>query len=94
LPVILVVGLRLGCINHALLTCEAIAARGLTLAGWVGNLVDPGMRHAMANVEALAARLPAPLLGCVPRLPAPLPSAAADHLDFSVLPGWPDKTAR
>lgn len=94
LPVIMVVGLRLGCLNHALLTAEAIAARGLKLAGWVGNVVDLGMRHGMANVEALAARLPAPLLGCVPRLPAALPAAAAAHLDFSALPGWPLKPAR
>jgi dethiobiotin synthetase len=90
LPVILVVGLRLGCINHALLTAEAIAARGLKLAGWVANVVDLGMRHGMANIDALAARLPAPMLGCVPRLPQALPAAAADHLDFSSLPGWPD----
>lgn len=89
LPVIMVVGLRLGCLSHALLTAEAIAARGLQLVGWVGNVVDLGMRHGLANVEALTARLPAPLLGCVPRLPAALPSAAASHLDFSSLPGWP-----
>lgn len=91
LPVILVVGLRLGCINHALLTAEAIAARGLTLAGWVGNVVDLDMRYGMDNVTALTERLPAPLLGCIPRLPAALPAAAAAHLDFSVLPGWPGK---
>lgn len=89
LPVILVVGLRLGCINHALLTAEAIAARGLTLAGWVANVVDVGMHHSEANIEALTARLPAPLLGCVPRLAAPVPSTAAAYLDFSSLPGWP-----
>lgn len=91
LPVIMVVGLRLGCINHALLTAEAIAARGLKLAGWVANTVDAGMAYAEDNVEALVQRLPAPLLGCVPRLAAPLPSAAADYLDFSSLPGWPGK---
>lgn len=91
LPVVLVVGLRLGCINHALLTAEAIAARGLNLAGWVANVVDLEMRHGIANIEALSARLPAPLLGCIPRLPVALPSAAADHLDFSSLPGWPRK---
>ena len=89
LPVILVVGLRLGCISHSLLTAEAIAARGLKLAGWVANVVDPGMPHGMANIDALSARLPAPLLGCVPRLTEPLPAAAAAHLDFSSLPDWP-----
>jgi dethiobiotin synthetase len=90
LPVILVVGLRLGCLNHALLTVDAIAARGLMLAGWVANVVDLGMQYGMDNIDALAARLPAPMLGCVPRLPAALPSAAAAHLDFSSLPGWPN----
>jgi dethiobiotin synthetase len=89
LPVIMVVGLRLGCISHALLTAEAIAARGLTLAGWVANTVDAGMAFAEDNVDALAKRLPAPLLGCVPRLAAPLPAAAAAYLDFSCLPNWP-----
>lgn len=93
LPVIMVVGLRLGCISHALLTAEAIAARGLKLAGWVGNVVDLAMQHGIANVESLSARLQAPLLGCVPRLPAALPAAAAAHLDFSSLPGWPVKPA-
>ena len=89
LPVILVVGLRLGCINHALLTADAIAARGLTLAGWVANGIDPEMPHAAANVEALAARLKAPALGALPWLPVPSAVAAADFLDFSRLPGWP-----
>lgn len=89
LPVIMVVGLRLGCLNHALLTAEAIAARGLKLVGWVGNVVDLGMQYGMANMQALSERLPAPLLGCVPRLPSALGSAAATHLDFSALPGWP-----
>ena len=88
-PVILVVGLRLGCLNHALLTAEAIADRGLTLAGWAGNVVELGMPHGLANLDALVARLPAPFLGCVPRLPSALPAAAATHLDFSNLPGWP-----
>ena len=82
LPVILVVGLRLGCINHALLTAEAIAARGLRLAGWVANTVDPAMGHADGNVEAIAARLDAPLLGRVPRLAQPSAAAAAACLDL------------
>lgn len=94
LPVILVVGLRLGCLNHALLSAEAIVARGLTFAGWVANVVDLGMPYGMDNIDALATRLPAPLLGCVPRLPAALPSAAAEHLDFSHLPGWPHAAPR
>jgi dethiobiotin synthetase len=89
LPVIMVVGMRLGCLSHALLTAEAIVARGLVLAGWVANAADPDMRHMQANIDALAERLPAPLLGIVPRLPEPGASPAAVHLDCSVLPGWP-----
>jgi dethiobiotin synthetase len=89
LPVILVIGLRLGCLNHALLTAEAIAARGLKLAGWVANGVIPEMPYGEANVAALTDRLQAPSLGAVPWLPVPSPIAAADYLDFSCLPGWP-----
>ena len=65
LPVILVVGMRLGCLNHALLTQEAIRARGLTLAGWVANQIDPHMAELDANVEALEERIRAPLLGVI-----------------------------
>ncbi|MES2934766.1 MAG: dethiobiotin synthase [Pseudomonadota bacterium] len=89
LPVILVVGLRLGCLNHALLTVDEIAARGLVLAGWVANVVDIGMPYLEDNIEALEARINAPLLGRVPRLALPSAAEAAMHLDFSVLPGWP-----
>jgi dethiobiotin synthetase len=63
LPVVLVVGLRLGCLNHALLTAESIANRHLPWAGWVGNHIDPSMVMAAENVAALNARLPGPCLG-------------------------------
>ena len=66
LPVILVVGLRLGCINHALLSVEAIAARGLTFAGWIANRVDPAMLRVDENLAALQKGLPEPLLGVLP----------------------------
>ena len=66
LPVILVVGLRLGCLNHALLTQEAIAAEGLALAGWVANRIDPAMARAGENVQALSERLRAPLIADIP----------------------------
>ena len=89
LPVILVVGLRLGCISHALLTVEAIVARGLVLAGWVANTADPDMRFMQENIDALAQRIPAPLLGHVPRLEHPTAAAAADYIDLAGLPGWP-----
>ena len=65
-PVILVVGMRLGCINHALLTAEAIRQRGLTLAGWVANQVDPGMAMLEENLQTLRQRMPASYLGWVP----------------------------
>ncbi|MBQ5962198.1 dethiobiotin synthase [Massilia sp. ZL223] len=89
LPVILVVGLRLGCISHALLTVEAIVARGLVLAGWVANTADADMRFMQENIDALAQRIPAPLLGHVPRLEHPTAAAAADYIDLAGLPGWP-----
>ena len=66
LPVVLVVGLRLGCLNHALLTAEAIAARGLTLAGWVANRVDPDMLAPEENIARLQQRLGAPPLADIP----------------------------
>lgn len=81
LPVVLVVGMRLGCLNHALLTAEAIARRGLELAGWVANRIDPAMARFEDNLDTLRARLAAPLLGVVPAFPAPPdPAAAARHL--------------
>ena len=89
LDVILVVGLRLGCLNHALLTAEAIAARGLKLAGWIANQVDPAMPHQTDNVQALQKRLAAPLLGVVPWMSIPAPALAADAIEFSLLDGWP-----
>jgi dethiobiotin synthetase len=93
LPVILVVGMRLGCISHALLTVEAVIARGLVLAGWVANTVDPDMRFFDENIAALAARIPAPLLGIVPRLEQPTALDAARFIDLAGLPGWPSARA-
>jgi dethiobiotin synthetase len=75
LPMVLVVGMRLGCLNHALLTAEAITSRGLVLAGWVANRIDPDFERAAANIDTLLARLPAPLLGTVPWGPSPDPAA-------------------
>jgi len=79
-PVVLVVGLRLGCLNHALLTADAIRADGLPLAGWVANSIDPAMACRDENIDTLRQRLPAPLLGTVPWCPAPDPRAIALHL--------------
>lgn len=69
LDVILVVGLRLGCLNHALLTAEAIETRGLRLAGWVGNSVDPDFARREANIATLRSRLAADCLGLFPYSP-------------------------
>jgi dethiobiotin synthetase len=67
LPVILVVGMRLGCINHALLTVEAIQQRGLTLAGWVANTMSE-MNLLDENIQSLKEMIKAPLLGIIPHL--------------------------
>ena len=85
LPVVLVVGLRLGCLNHALLTAQAIRAAGLRLAGWIGNTLDPAMPVLRENVQALDERLHAPRLGLLPHGTPPDPAALAQQLDVSVL---------
>lgn len=82
LPVILVVGVRLGCINHALLSAEAILRDGLQLAGWVANLVDPHTSRLEDNLASLRERLPAPCLGFVPHLPAATPAAVGGYLQL------------
>ena len=71
LPVVLVVGLRLGCLNHALLTAQAIGTRGLTLAGWVANHIDPAMLEQAGNIAFLQRQLGAPLLGSIAYQPGP-----------------------
>jgi len=85
LPVLLVVGLRLGCLNHALLSAESIIASGLTLAGWAASHVDPEMAAAEANVDTLRERLPAPCIGVLPWLPEPTPDRSAEHLNIAAL---------
>lgn len=85
LPVILVVGKRFGCLNHALPTVEAIAARGLELAGWIANRINPHMAKADENIAALRERIGAPLLGEVPFLATADARDAAKRLDLSTL---------
>ncbi|MEX0958079.1 MAG: dethiobiotin synthase [Burkholderiales bacterium] len=65
-PLVMVVGMRLGCLNHALLTAESITRRGLHLAGWVANCIDPEMHQLERNISTLQQRLTAPLVGIVP----------------------------
>lgn len=86
-PVILVVGMRLGCLNHALLTAAAIRASGLQLAGWVANTLDPAMDALDTNIAALDERLGAPRLGTLPWLGDPPDvTRAAEVLDIDRLP--------
>jgi dethiobiotin synthetase len=87
LPVVLVVGVRLGCLNHAALTVEAVLARGLCIAGWVANTVDPQMPEQDRNVGALESIVPAPCMGRIPWLDAADPAAVAGQLDLRALAG-------
>ena len=75
LPVILVVGLRLGCINHARLSARSIQADGCELLGWIGNAIDPDMQRVSDNVETLRRCLPAPCLGLLEHGVAPADAA-------------------
>lgn len=80
LPVILVVGMKLGCLNHALLTVEAIERDGLKLAGWIANQIDPQMEAYEENLNTLHAMIQAPCLGTVPHLPTADAESVAAHL--------------
>ena len=85
IPVILVVGMKLGCINHALLTVEAIRRDGLPLAGWVANRVEPQMNRFEENLATLQQMIPAPLLGTVPYIETADPRQGAEYLDIESL---------
>jgi dethiobiotin synthetase len=84
LPVLLVVGLRLGCLNHALLSRDSLRTRGMAFAGWIANAIEPQFERAAENLAALTARFGAPPLACVPFLdrrdPAPDLRVAASRL--------------
>lgn len=87
-PVILVVALRLGCINHALLTADAIKMDGLRLAGWVANRVSPEtMAAEQENIDTLSQWLPAPCLGVLPYQSELSIPDLASHLDIRSLVG-------
>ena len=85
LPVVLVVGLRLGCLSHSLLSAEAILADGCRLAGWIGNRIDPAMAAVEENLATLRELLPAPCLGVLPH--GVVPAQAAAGLDLAALAG-------
>lgn len=85
MPVVLVVGLRLGCLNHALLTQAAIRQYGLSRAGYVLNQIDPEMSRPDENIESLKKRLDGPCLAVAPNSPSLCPEIFAEHLDISAL---------
>ncbi|MFT5675612.1 MAG: dethiobiotin synthetase [Paraglaciecola sp.] len=83
LPVIMVVGMRLGCLNHALLTAEAIRCDGLQLVGWVANRSNGDMPYMNENIQSLKEQLNAPFIGSVPKSDGP--EKALENLDLSKL---------
>ena len=83
LSVILVVGMRLGCLNHAVLTAECIRNDGLKIAGWVANQMDPEMPYLAENIESLKTLIDAPFIGTIPRVKSPADAGA--YLDLAVL---------
>jgi dethiobiotin synthetase len=85
MDVVLVVGMRLGCLNHALLTAESIERRGLRLRGWVANAIDSQFERLTENVSSLRARIPAPCLGCLPFEPEYAPEIVARSLQVDAL---------
>lgn len=82
LPVILVVGLRPGCINHALLSAESILRDGLPVVGWVANLLDPDMPCWEESVATLCEWMPGPCLGTIPHLQQASPTILSQHIDI------------
>ncbi|WP_343551980.1 dethiobiotin synthase [Pantoea sp.] len=85
LPVVLVVGIKEGCISHALLTADAIARDGLPLAGWVANRINPGLAHYAEIIDVLRDKLGAPLLGELPYLPRAEQRELSGYIDISLL---------
>lgn len=85
LPVILVVGVRLGCLNHALLSVESIEQSGLPMVGWVANVIDPGMQCVEENITALRERIAVPWLGTVRWHPNATSKDVAQQLLFTAL---------
>lgn len=87
-PVILVVGMKLGCLNHTLLTIEAIVRDGLQLAGWVANRIDPEMACYQENLNALKGMIHAPMIGELPFMTEVSAGNAADHLDLNLMTSY------
>ncbi|ROR15273.1 dethiobiotin synthase [Erwinia sp. JUb26] len=85
MPVVLVVGIKLGCISHALLTAQAILNDGLPLLGWVANRINPGLAHYAEIINVLQDKIPAPLLGELPYLPRAETRDLSRYFDLSPL---------
>ena len=85
LPVVMVVGIQEGCINHALLTAQAIANDGLPLIGWVANRINPGLAHYAEIINVLSRKLPGPLIGELPYLPRAEQRDLAQYIDVTML---------
>ena len=85
LPVVMVVGIQEGCINHALLTAQAIANDGLPMIGWVANRINPGLAHYAEIIEVLSKKLPGPLIGERPYLPRAEQRELSQYIDLTML---------
>jgi len=85
LPVVLVVGIKLGCLSHAILTAQAIINDGLNLVGWVANRVNPGTEHYADIIETLEKNIPAPKLGMIPYVPSVKKKDIGKYIDISPL---------
>lgn len=85
LPVVMVVGIQEGCINHALLTAQAIASDGLPLIGWVANRINPGLAHYAEIINVLSRKIPAPLIGELPYLPRAEQRDLAQYINLLTL---------
>ena len=94
LPVVLVVGLRLGCINHALLTAECIRADKVRFCGWIANLMDPGYVEPAQTLRTLEDSLEAPCFGVLPFLPWLDAAKLAEHIDPDIVMAALDKNRR
>lgn len=85
LPVILVVGIQPGCVNHALLTAQAVITDGLPLAGWLANRINPGVAHYAELISVLTQKIPAPRIGELPYLPRQLQRNLEQYINFAML---------
>ncbi|WP_437890689.1 dethiobiotin synthase [Phytobacter sp. V91] len=87
MAVVMVVGIQEGCINHALLTAQAIASDGLPLIGWVANRINPGLAHYAEIINVLSRKLPAPLVGELPYLPRAEQRELAQYINLQMANG-------